>query len=60
MNADSWLKVGIDLDSLHVEGKEIITERDKKTAYKLEKVLSTYPPEQELSFLFNSLIFTEN
>ena len=39
MNADSWLKVGIDLDFMDVEDKERITERDKKTAYKLKQVL---------------------
>ena len=39
MNADSWLKVGIDLDYMDVEDKERITERDKKTAYKLKQVL---------------------
>lgn len=39
MNADSWLKVGIDLDYMDVEDKERITERDKKTAYILKQVL---------------------
>ena len=41
MNADSWLKVGIDLDFMDVEDKERITERDKKTAYKLKQMLFT-------------------
>ena len=39
MNADSWLKVGIDF--MDVEDKERITERDKKTAYKLKQMLFT-------------------
>ena len=39
MNADSWFKVGIDF--MDVEDKERITERDKKTAYKLKQVLFT-------------------
>ena len=62
MNANSWREVGIDLELMTLEGKEIITERDEDQADMLNKVLSTYENEHdqdtsnddELSSLFQS------
>ena len=62
MNANSWREVGIDLELMALEGKEIITERDEDQADMLNKVLSTYESEHdqdtsnddELSSLFQS------
>ena len=62
MNANSWREVGVDLELMALEGKEIITERDEDQADMLNKVLFTYESEQdqdtsnddELSSLFQS------
>ena len=62
MNANSWREVGIDLELMALEDKEIITERDEDQADMLNKVLSTYESEHdqdtsnddELSSLFQS------
>ena len=62
MNANSWREVGVDLELMALEGKEMITERDEDQADMLNKVLFTYESEQdqdtsnddELSSLFQS------
>ena len=63
MNPNSWGEVGIDLDSMEEKDRGRITERDKKTADQLYRVLFLYKKEQvqdtsvdELSSRFNQLI----